>query len=892
MSTLSPEQWRALSPYLDKALSLSGEARKAWLEALRLEDPSVAKQVAALLVDHDSAEQNRFLLRAPVSVFDAGHEGQVVGAYTLLSLIGQGGMGTVWLAKRSDGRFEGKVAVKFLNVALAGRGGEERFKREGAILARLSHQHIAKLLDAGVSTAGQAYLILEYIEGKPIDEYSKNQTLGVADRIQLFLDVLQAVGHAHANLIVHRDIKPTNVLVGKNGEVKLLDFGIAKLLREEGQEARATLLTREGGSALTPEYAAPEQITGAPVTTATDVYQLGVLLYLLLTGQHPTVREGASPVELMKSILEADPVKPSERAASRDLRGDLDTIVLKALRKNPKERFGAVNEFADDLVRCSRNEPIRARPDTIRYRARKFVRRHRAAVTFASLAVVGTLVGLVGTVLQARRARAERDFALKQVERSEVQNEFHQFLMSDAAPSGKPLRVNELLQRAEKIVERQHAGNDTNRVQLMISIGRQYLEQDEQASARRVLEEAYKVSRGLSDMPLRSSASCTFAAVLARDFELGRAEKLYQEGMRELPKGPQFALQRVNCLQSGVEIVQENGDIREGVARAEQARRVLEESPFDSEVLELQRWTDLGKAYSSAGKDAKAVAAYEHAGALLTSVGRDETGSAAILFNNWALALDQVGRPLEAEKLYRRAIGISKTQDAEDTVSAIVLSNYARSLRELNRLSDAANYADLAITVAQRSGVESNRVLLERAKIYMAQKDSKRAAAMLADVETRLRKALPAGHFALGVLESEKALNAMLRNDMPTALELSNRGVTIVEAAIRAGGEGSYYLPRLLTRRSNIALATGHPTDAAADATRAVTLLKADLEPGQYSSHLGYALLALGRALRAQDKRSEARVAFLTAAENLEVTVGRDHPDYRAAQESGLASGS
>jgi serine/threonine-protein kinase len=882
----------------------------AWLDALRSEDPILARQIETLLLEQNSAEQKGFLQQTPTGVLEAAFTGQTVGAYKLVSLVGQGGMGTVWLAERSDGRFEGRVAVKFLNFALAGRGGEDRFKREGAILARLSHPHIAKLLDAGVSAGGHPHLVLEYIEGEPIDEYCDRRNLGVEARVRLFLDVLGAVSHAHANLIVHRDIKPTNVLVSKDGQVKLLDFGIAKLLRAEGQERTETLLTREGESALTPEYAAPEQITGAPVTTATDVYQLGVLLYVLLAGQHPTKRGGSSPVELMKSILEVDPERPSEARASkrkgkadstlpdiradktrRELRGDLDTIILKALRKNPAERFGAVNELADDLVRYLRNEPIRARPDTIRYRATKFVRRHRAAVAFATLAVVGTLTGLVGTVFQARRARIQRDFALQQVERSEILNEFHQFLLSDAAPSGKPLKVNELLRRAEQIVERQHAGNDTNRVQLLISIGRQYLEQDEQSSARRLLEEAYNASRGLSDTTLRSGASCTLAAALARDLELDRAEKLYREGMRELPEGPQFALQRINCLQSGVEIVQETGDIREGNARAEEALRILKESPFYSETLELQRWTDLGKAYSSAGQDGKAVSAYEHAGALLTSVGRDETGSAAILFNNWALALDQVGRPLDAERLYRRAIEISKTQDAEDTVSPVVLSNYARSLRELNRLDEAAVYADRALAVAQRSGSEINRVLLERAKIYMAQKDSVRAAATLSDVEARLRKVLPAGHFALGVLESEKAVNAMLTNDMPAALELANRGVMIVEAAIKAGGEGDYYLPRLLTRRSNVSLAAGHFADAGADATRAITLLTKDLEPGQSSSHLGYAFLALGRALEAHGKLSEARAAYRSAAGNLEVTVGKDHPDYRAAQQSGLSSG-
>src|SRR5215468_10796585 len=902
MSTLSPDQWKALSPFLDKALSLSGDARAAWLASLKEQDAFLAKQLEVLLEEHCAAEQKGFLQTAPLTPFGEQRTGQTVGAYTLASPIGHGGMGTVWLAERSDGRFEGKVAVKFLNFALAGRSGEDRFRREGAILARLSDPHIAKLLDAGVSETGHPYLILEYVQAQPIDHYCSKHNLDIEARVHLFLDVLDAVSHAHANLIVHRDIKPTNVLVSHEGQVKLLDFGIAKLLEGEGQEGAASFLTKEAGSALTPEYAAPEQLSGAPITTATDIYQLGVLLYLLLTGQHPTARSNTSPVELMKSILEIEPRKPSDvleanlasadepsvimAAQFRELRGDLDTIVLKALRKNPEERFGAVNALSEDILRYLRDEPVSARPYTIPYRAVKFVKRHRAAVGLASLAAVATLAGLVGTLIQAHRARIQRDFALQQVERSEVLNEFHQFLLSDAAPSGKPLKVNELLQRAEHIVDRQHSSNDKNRVQLMISIGRQYLEQDEQSSARRVLEQAYKLSRELSDVSLRSAASCTLAAALARDLELGRAEMLYQEGLKQLTQDPQFALLKVNCLQSGLEIVQETGNIREGLARGEEAQRVLQESPFDSEVLELQRWTDLGKAYSSAGKDAKAVSAYERAGSLLTSVGRDETGSAVILFNNWALALDQVGRPLEAERLYRRAIDLSKTSEkGEDSVSPIVLSNYARSLRELNRLEEASRYVDRALAVAQRTGDEVTRVLLEKAKILMAQRNPDRAAAILADVEIRLKAALPAGHFALGVLESEKAFNALLRNDIPASVQFADSGVSIVESAIRAGGEGSYYLPRLLTRRSIVKLAAGRAQEAESDAARAIALLKPELDASQSSSHLGYAFLAYGKALQVGGKSSEALAAFQSAAANLKETVGKDHPDFLTARQ-------
>ena len=238
------------------------------------------------------------------------------------------------------------------------------------------------------------------------------------------------------------------------------------------------------------------------------------------------------------------------------LRGDLDTILAKALKKDPCERYASVTALADDLRRYLRNEPISARPDTIAYRAAKFVRRNRTAVSLATLAIVATTGGLVGTLIQSRTARLERDFALRQVGRGAAPNDFHEFLLSDAAPSGKPFTVNELLGRAERVVEQQHAANDPNRVTLMIAIGRQYMEQDEAGRARRILEQAYESSRGLSDPSLRAGASCTLGATLARDEELTQSEALYQQGLRELPKGPQFTLERVDCLHNGSEALQ------------------------------------------------------------------------------------------------------------------------------------------------------------------------------------------------------------------------------------------------------------------------------------------------------------------------------------------------
>jgi len=430
MSTLSPDQWQALSPYLDEALAMSDDARAAWLSSLHERDPAMAAQLGEFLDEHRLLVQEGFLEKGSPALPGPGLAGQTVGPYTLISQIGQGGMGSVWLAQRSDGRFERRVAVKFVNLALAGKGGEERFKREGSILGRLAHEHIAELVDAGVSPAGQAYLVLEYVQGDPIDQYCDQHKLDVDARVRLFLDVLAAVAHAHANLIVHRDIKPSNVMVTTGGEVKLLDFGIAKLLEGEGQLGAATLLTHEAGSALTPQYAAPEQLTGRPVTTATDVYALGVLLYVLLSGQHPAGSGPHSPAELVKAVLEIEPPRASDAIPAdnsnliaerrgttpdklrRGLRGDLDTIVGKALKKNPQERYASVTGFADDLRRYLKHEPITTRPDTLAYRSAKFLRRNRAVVAFSAAAIALVIGSLATGLLIANRQRkaAERRF--------------------------------------------------------------------------------------------------------------------------------------------------------------------------------------------------------------------------------------------------------------------------------------------------------------------------------------------------------------------------------------------------------------------------------------------------------------------------------------------------
>jgi tetratricopeptide (TPR) repeat protein len=903
--------WKRVDDLLQTALEVDPEHRDAFLQQACADDPELLDEVRSLLTSHRKAGDfletpapelaARAIAAEGAPSLSRSLEGQLISHYRILNMIGRGGMGTVWLAERCDGRFERKVAIKFLNVAALDQASAERFKREGSILGKLAHPLIAELIDAGLTSTGEPFLVLEYVEGRSIDAYCDERKLSVNARIRLFLDVLTAVAHAHSNLIVHRDIKPSNVLVRNDAKVKLLDFGIAKVLADETTGGSATL-TLEAGAALTPRFASPEQVSEGAITTATDIYALGVLLYLLLTGNHPAGAGSHSPAQLIKILLDEEPRRASDSIASdaadaaanrattpeklrRKLRGDLDRIIAKAIRKDPAVRYPSALAFADDLERYLEHKPVLARPDSFGYRTAKFVRRNRVAVAVAATALVATVAGVAGIVIQDRKVRAERDFAFRELVRTEQHDEFLDFLLSDAAPSGKPFMVNDLLDRAKIIVEKQKVS--PMQVELLDWIGTDYVSQDQYTQAGPILEHAYQLSRQSTDPDIRASASCALGSELSQDVNLARAEALIQEGLRELPDDPQYAFDRITCLGYGGEISLQQGDIGEAVHRMEMARRILRASPFDSDALEMGNSLNLAEVYGDAGRDQESLAEFSRAGALMSSLGRDQTHAAAVLNNDWALELDQVGRPLEAEKLYRRAIDISRDNSTEDAVSATVLDNYAVVQMELDHLPQAADYASRAYDKAIRTGDELMfcQSLLDRARIYRAQHDLARAEAALAQVEPRMRRDLPPGNYGLSTIPAERGLIALEKNDLPTALRLMDQAIAIRQEAVKTSGQGSFSLSGLYIDRSEIDLAMGHADQAEADANLALAALHTDRAAGGVSSKVGQAYLAMARALASEGKTAQARTAASQAVAQLQGSLGLDHPDTKSAQQ-------
>jgi len=484
MAVPDRDRWRLLEPLLDRALDLSPAQRASWLDALSTTAPDIAAELCSLLADDDVAERRGFL-STPVELSLAG---MIVGAYTLERPLGHGGMGSVWLARRTDGRFEGRAAVKLLNLALLSGAGQERFRREGSLLARLEHSGIARLYDAGVSATGQPYLVLEYVDGQRIDEYVRAHGLGPAGCVRLFLSVLEAVGHAHASLIVHRDLKPSNILVRRDGAVKLLDFGIAKLLDGDGGAPRTP--TMEDVRALTPEYAAPEQVRGEVITTATDVYALGVLLYVLLSGRHPTAEGCHTPAQALEALLSDVTPKPIGL-------GDLDLVLRRALKQNAAERYQTVGGLAADLRRWLRHEPVSAGPDSLGYRARKLVRRHRAAATASVAAVLaaGIWLGMVLTDrAHIRRALAD---ATASAHKAEQVTDFALGMFDSrgyAQTATDSLSAREMLARG---VSRAHelSAQPATEAQMLDLIGRIRMQIGDYAGARPLLQEALDIRR-------------------------------------------------------------------------------------------------------------------------------------------------------------------------------------------------------------------------------------------------------------------------------------------------------------------------------------------------------------------------------------------------------------
>ncbi|MEP6574708.1 MAG: serine/threonine-protein kinase, partial [Gemmatimonadota bacterium] len=883
MTRISQPEWAILSGLLDQALELPAGPRAAWLAEQRIQQPVIIAQLERLLNLEAVLDRDDFLGagQAPLPPSTSTLAGTTLGAYLLERPLGQGGMGSVWLARRNDGRFQGVAAIKFLSLAVAGPAGEARFRREGSVLARLTHPNIARLLDAGVTQAGQPYLVLEYVDGLPLDAWCDARQLSVEGRLMLFQQVLAAVAHAHASFIVHRDLKPANILVTDDGTVKLLDFGIAKLL-DDGSEPAAAL-TGSHEAVLTYRYAAPEQVRGDAITAATDTYSLGVVLYELLAGRHPTSGESHTPAEHVVSILDTDPgqlsraVAPGATLTKEDARrvaaardaspehlrrmfaGDLDNILAQALRKDPSARYPTVRAFADDLAHYQAHEPVSARGDAWGYRAGKFIRRHRIAVVSAALVLVVLIVATVTTALQAREARRQRDEALLQARRAEAVGELQNFLSSQIGD--RPLTLQEVLERELRVLE--HFQSDPGTLALMyMQIADRYGELGDNRQELLVQRQADSLVQLTHSPDAIAGSACQMVSVFASDGESDSAA-LYLAAARRTLAGiavPRPRL-RASCLQSASSLALITSHPDSAVALAAEATRLLESDGATTTLQYASTLQSLADGQEGSGRVRESVATMARLAELMQKEGRGETIGALSVLDDEANALLELGEVARADSLLRDGMRRSAQMDTVDRMQPVMALIYGNTSLLMGRLDSAQVLYRSIARQAQRLG----RSDLEQRAWYGATRAASLAgrlpdARQALEIHRKVNASLPRRR-----VRDDLILEALLRiAEKNPRLGLQNLDSVLHLDGYFRGPPKAASRP-ILVSAATAALAIDEPQRALGFARSAHALAVLDSLTTTRSGFVGEASLLEGQALLALHDTTAALAAFRAA---------------------------
>ena len=880
----------ALSPLVARALDLDTVERAAWLAALREDAPALAASVEALLAGEAGLDASGFLMGAPdtgspAAAAGASLAGRQVGAYTMERPLGRGGMGSVWLARRSDGRYEGRVAIKLLTLALLTPAGIERFRREGSALARLTHPNIARLIDAGVIEAGlehgQPYLVLEFVDGERLDRYCADHRLGTKERLVLFQQVLAAVAHAHAHLIVHRDLKPSNVLVTRDGVVKLVDFGIAKLVVAEEGEGERTALTEVGGGPLTPEYAAPEQVQGEPVTVVTDVYALGVLLYVLLSGVHPTGPAALTTGEQLRHVLDTEPARLSDAvpgAAGRQYAGDLDNIVAKALRKEPSERYATVAAFADDIGRHLRVEPVLARPATLRYRAGKFFRRYHLAVS-AGIAAALVLIAATGVaVSQAREARRQRDAATRQRDqavyeqrRATASSRFMRHLLQSVAPAGGAFTSQQLLDRGREVLETDYGGDPRFVARMLIELADGYYELVDRRTVLELLARAETLATVQHDPETAAYASCRTAETQGDgvDVAAARANLARAQGLLAGVPAPGLDV-RAACLRARAVMASQSEHPDSGAILALQAVELLRTAGDSSSDHFQLALSELEEDLFTLHRTRDALEASRQALAALTRGGRGRTLAAQRELWGEAYYLDQLGEPRQADSVLNLAADMAAAIDPPHRWPAALSLLAGEVQLQLGRADSAASAFGHALAEADRQG-DANWIRWASTGLTAAQIDAGRWPEARRGVEHTARP------LARRLLEGRLAAAS-------GQVEVGQR--LLIDALVAAGFPGEYKPPHNMLKwavlTAETALAAGDPAAADSLAGHVLRLARLQGDRDHRSATIGRALAVRGRVALARADTAAAGEALRHALSALRQALGPEHDRTRA----------
>jgi eukaryotic-like serine/threonine-protein kinase len=893
MAKITAARWAELSPRLDELLTLPALERSRWLDALAANDPATATELRELLAVHDSASRHAFLGGVADQALLSSRvvAGQRLGAWELVEPIGEGGMGSVWRARRSDGRFEGEAAIKLLRSGLFDAALQERFRREGAILARLHHPGIAQLLDAGVSEHGQPYLVLELVHGERIDHWCDARELGVRARVELFCQVLDAVAAAHGQLVIHRDLKPSNILVDEAGRVKLLDFGIARLLNDDA----APGLTREGTLALTPDYAAPEQFTGGVLGTATDVYALGMVLFELLAGVNPRgASAGDGPMAQMRAAVEgsdarASTVAPVDRR--RALSGDLDNVLAKALRKEPAARYLTASGVADDLRAYLAHRPVTARPDALSYRLAKFVRRNRLGVALGVAAAMVAVLGVASTLWQAHRAgeeaararaaaaqaESERDRIALELDFSEASGRLLYQLIGEAGD--KPLTATEMLQRAVGFIDKQYASAPNQQARLLSQVAYQLTEMGKRAEARPLLERARRIF-GAGDPASLAVLDCQTAQANAYDQKPAELRATMDRAIAVLLAQDDHTDASVaNCLTGRSHLRRLEGDLPGALADADRALAWFGGEPRPAlRLSEMSARAARATALGGLGRWAEGAAEYRRILAELKAIGEADTNRAAIYTSNLGALLDQGGQTREAANAYRQAIDLRSRNGMEESPNSL---GRLADLQARLGVDDASALADRAIAVAAKgSGPRlAGGVMISAARAACEQGAWSRCATLLADAWKLLQALVTPTSPVRGDYEWLTAWLALEQGPAPASVESLEAWLGHVPEAQQGSAEIRPWLLVARAHRQAVQL------DDARRALQRATALADKLKQTGYpaSEFEGRCQLEQAQLDQALGQAAQARDAARKAAAQLQAAMSARAPATQSA---------
>ncbi|KAB2900881.1 MAG: serine/threonine protein kinase [Dokdonella sp.] len=873
--TMTAERWQRISGWFDRLVDLDAGARQAELEALAASDAELAGQVAKLLAADESGEGLLGDTTGGVAILRAAAEGgsavgQLLGPYRLLQRIGEGGMGEVWSAERIDGSYEQMVAVKLLRAGMDTEAILRRFLLERRILARLRHPNIVRLIDAGMSETRRPYYVMEHVAGRAITEYATHQHLNIGARVALMVKVADAVAHAHAQLVVHRDLKPGNVLVDAEGEPRVLDFGIAKLLEISGEQTR----TGTAMQAMSPAYAAPEQLRGEPIGTATDVYALGLLLFELLAGNLPRQRRSVSLAQLALAADTEQSERPSEsitegdgarvratygeaadpRQLARSLGGDLDLIVVTALQRDPARRYATAAAFADDLRAWIQGRPIAARADSATYRLRKFVRRHRIGVA-AGVLVVASLIGGLGAALwqarvakaEAARAELEKSNARRELVRTERIKDFLLGLFGESDPisraSVQARSPRDLIRAGLASVDKQLANEPELRALLLKDLGDIQRNLGDRQGSVATLERAWQLQRQLGgDASVASAeAMAAYAVALHTNAEHKKAEPILREALarlRSAGQGDNLPAILAESTLADIELINGNND--EARHLASHGVEAMRAAFGDQDPRLATQLAVLGKIQQESSNYADALQTYNEALRIVALNNGEEHVRTAVLRSYLGDMLRSQRKYAEAQTHYEAALRIERAALPADHA---ILAGTLLRLGDLQRRT-----ADFP--AAEQSFDEALRILGDRPNGQRAQVLQTYAALDRAE-----------GHFDAAARRLHESFEMF-------------RAVS---------GDSIYTWLTAMLEVQALTLA-GHLDRADARAAEAVAALQRAAPDDPYNST--FAAVTVGSLRQAQGRHAEAVAQYRIALAGLDRIYGPDHVESAEVRSS------